>query len=167
MKVKKIIAGLMPKKITVSVDNIKIPCYNGYVTGGIILSKEKNELAKTEQAEPVKLLEINFPETIKAFSEYQRQPLTGLEHIIGMPSISQGERMEALKVYRELALKQKEVEFAQSKRTNDRLDALLEFLPEFAWLAVLLFVLVGSTKAACNKEFRRRLSNIGKLRLTA
>ena len=134
------------KKITISIDNVKIPCYNGYVTGGIILSKEKNELAKTEQAEPVKLPELNFPETIKA--------------------LSQGERMEALKVYRELALKQKEVECAQSERMNDRLDALLEFLPEFAWLAVLLFVLVGSTKAACNKEFRRRLSNIGKLRLT-
>ena len=167
MKVKKIFSALTPKKVMISVDNIEIPRHNCFVTGGIILSKEKNELATPGQVGTIKLPELNFPETIKAFSEYQRQPLTGLEHIIGMPSISQGERMEALKVYRELALKQKEVEFAQSKRTNDRLDALLEFLPEFAWLAVLLFVLVGSTKAACNKEFRRRLSNIGKLRLTA
>ena len=131
------------------------------------MSKEKNELTKTEQVGAVKLPELNLDKIIKEASEYKRQPLTGLEHIIAMPGISQEERMEVLKLYRELALKQKEVEFEQSERTNDRLDALLEFLPEFAWLAVLLFVLVGSTKAACNKKFRRRISRLGKLRLAA
>ena len=149
MKAKRLLSFLMPKKVSIGVDNIEEPNYTVSIEGGAFMGK-KNELIKKENttADAVITTAGELSTTIKAvISEpetTQRQEFKELSSIAQIDGISPEDRAATL------AAINKSMDYRQARfmtKEENRRRTIIELAPYI--VITILGAVTLSTVAAC------------------
>ena len=163
MKAKKLLSFLMPKKVSLGVDNVEAPCYTVSIEGGAFMGK-KNELIKKENstADAVITTAGELSTTVKtAISEpeiTQRQEFKELSSIAQSDEMSPENRAAALAAinksmdYRQARFMAKEEN--RQQRSIARQDTIIRLAPYVT--VAILGVATLSSGFACYKIYNAK-----------
>ena len=163
MKAKRLLSFLMPKKVSIGVDNVEEPNYTVSIEGGAFMGK-KNELIKkeTSTADAVITTAGELSTTIKAvISEpetTQREEFKELSSIAQIDGISPEDRAAALAAinksmdYRQARFMTKEENRQQRFMTCQ--DTIIRLAPYIT--VAILGVVTLSTGVACYKIYNTK-----------